>query len=229
MMPMAQIAAQGDAEWQSNREEESKPGLKARVKAVIKKKEYRAEKGDSGDSGKRRGRSAPSLLKKELAKLPAGKARFISPMKPRLLEAPPTVGDWIYELKFDGIRLIAVKNAEKVNLISRNGNELAARFPEVAGAIRSLLADRERRESLGARGRAFAAGQAKAGPEHDGHPGPAFQAPKRGYHVVEDFGRLDVSFQNSCAASTRRSFRSSYSVSRRAGAHIQPATARSSP
>ena len=135
---MAQIAAQGDAEWQSNREEESKPGLKARVKAAIKKKEYRAEKDDSGSSGKRPGRSAPLLPPKELAKLPAGKARFISPMKPRLLEKPPTAGDWIYELKFDGIRLIAVKNHDKVNLISRNGNELAARFPEVAGAIRSL-------------------------------------------------------------------------------------------
>jgi ABC-type nitrate/sulfonate/bicarbonate transport system substrate-binding protein len=35
------------------------------------------------------------------------------------------------------------------------------------------------------------------------HAPETFQAPKRGYHVVEDFGRLDVSFQNSCAASTR--------------------------
>jgi NitT/TauT family transport system substrate-binding protein len=36
------------------------------------------------------------------------------------------------------------------------------------------------------------------------HAPETFQAPKRGYHIVEDFGRLDVSFQNSCAASTRR-------------------------
>jgi NitT/TauT family transport system substrate-binding protein len=35
------------------------------------------------------------------------------------------------------------------------------------------------------------------------HAPETFQAPKRGYHIVEDFGRLDVSFQNSCAASTR--------------------------
>lgn len=35
------------------------------------------------------------------------------------------------------------------------------------------------------------------------HAPETFQAPKRGYHVVEDFGQLDVSFQNSCAASTR--------------------------
>ena len=36
------------------------------------------------------------------------------------------------------------------------------------------------------------------------HAPETFQAPKYGYHIVEDFGRLDVSFQNSCAASTRR-------------------------
>jgi NitT/TauT family transport system substrate-binding protein len=35
------------------------------------------------------------------------------------------------------------------------------------------------------------------------HAPETFQAPKYGYHIVEDFGRLDVSFQNSCAASTR--------------------------
>jgi ABC-type nitrate/sulfonate/bicarbonate transport system substrate-binding protein len=36
------------------------------------------------------------------------------------------------------------------------------------------------------------------------HAPETFQAPKYGYHIVEDFGQLDVSFQNSCAASTRR-------------------------
>jgi bifunctional non-homologous end joining protein LigD len=133
---MAQIAAQRDAEWQSNREEESKPTLKSRVKAALKKKDDRAEKGERKKAGARR--SAPSVPEKELAKLPTGKPRFIPPMKPKLLETPPTAGDWIYELKFDGIRLIAVKNGEKVNLISRNGNELAARFTKAADAIRAL-------------------------------------------------------------------------------------------
>ena len=136
---MAQIAAQKDAEWQSNREEESKPGLKSRVKAALKKKDDRREKSESKE--KRERRSAPSLPKKELAKLPAGKPRFIPPMKPKLLDAPPTAGDWMYELKFDGIRLIAVKNGEKVSLISRNENELAGRFAEVAADIRALPID----------------------------------------------------------------------------------------
>ena len=136
---MAQIAAQKDAEWQSNREEESKRGLKSRVKAALKKKDDRWEKSESKEKRERRG--APSLPKKELAKLPAGQPRFIPPMKPKLLDAPPTAGDWMYELKFDGIRLIAVKNGEKVSLISRNENELAGRFAEVAADIRALPID----------------------------------------------------------------------------------------
>lgn len=59
-------------------------------------------------------------------------------MKPRLLEEPPPAGNWVYELKFDGIRAIAVKDGAKVNLISRNGNELRTRFPEIAAAIKEM-------------------------------------------------------------------------------------------
>jgi bifunctional non-homologous end joining protein LigD len=133
---MAQIAKQRDAEWESNRPGDSKSELKTRVKAALKKKDERREKSEPRE--KRALSGAPSFPKKELAKLPAAKARFIPPMKPRLLEAPPANGDWMYELKFDGIRLIAVKNAKRVNLISRNKNELAARFPEIVEAVQAL-------------------------------------------------------------------------------------------
>ncbi len=136
---MAQIAAQRDAEWQSNREEESKPSLKSRVKAAaLKKKDDRASEREPQKKQQRRNAPIPE---KELGGLPAGKPRFIPPMRPKLLETPPTAGDWIYELKFDGIRLIAVKNGEKVNLISRNGNELAGRFREVAAEVAALRID----------------------------------------------------------------------------------------
>ena len=136
---MAQIAQQRDAEWESNRPDNSKSRLNSRIKAALKKKDDPQEK---EESKKRQGRRSPaaagSLPKEQLAKLPAGKARFIPPMKPKLLERPPTDGDWVYELKFDGIRLIAVKNGKKVNLISRNENELSGRFPEVVEAVRLL-------------------------------------------------------------------------------------------
>ena len=61
-------------------------------------------------------------------------------MKAKLVEEPPATGDWIYELKFDGIRLIGVKRDEKVSLLSRNENELTERFPEIVEAIKALPA-----------------------------------------------------------------------------------------
>ena len=69
-----------------------------------------------------------------------GVARFVEPMKPRLVEQPPPAGDWLYELKFDGIRAIAIKGGKKVNLISRNRNELRNRFPEMAEAMKDFPA-----------------------------------------------------------------------------------------
>jgi len=59
-------------------------------------------------------------------------------MKARLVDAPPTHGDWLYELKFDGIRAIAIKGGNKASLISRNGNKLDKRFPEIARAVQKL-------------------------------------------------------------------------------------------
>ena len=137
---MAQIAAQKDAEWQSNRADEKpslKTRLKSRVKAALKKKDSEKEK--SVDEKNRR-RSAASLPD-ALAKLPKAKPRFIDPMKARLVDEPPTSGDWSYELKFDGFRVCAVKNGSQINLISRNGNELRSRFPEVADALKAFPAD----------------------------------------------------------------------------------------
>src|SRR5207249_10705517 len=61
-------------------------------------------------------------------------------MKAKLVDEPPATGDWIYELKFDGIRLIGVKRDEKVSLLSRNENELTRRFPEIVEAIKTLPA-----------------------------------------------------------------------------------------
>jgi bifunctional non-homologous end joining protein LigD len=129
---MAQIAAQKDAEWQSNREEGKKPDLKSRIKAAVKKKDKRQGKSEPKQS------KATGIQEKALAKLPTAKPRFIDPMKPRLMDAPPTGGDWSYELKFDGIRACAIKKGDKVSLISRNGNKLRARYPDVAEAVENL-------------------------------------------------------------------------------------------
>ena len=147
---MKQIAQDRDAEWESNREEKDASAtskFKARIRTAIKKKEVgRNKQTDSGVGRDRRarrriipddvhGRPSGSSLPTDL---PSAKARFIEPMKARLAEDPPAVGDWIYELKFDGIRLIAVKIDKKVSLLSRNKNELAGRFPEIVEAVKDL-------------------------------------------------------------------------------------------
>jgi bifunctional non-homologous end joining protein LigD len=61
-------------------------------------------------------------------------------MKAKLVEKPPATDDWVYELKFDGIRLIAIKADKRVSLLSRNENELSGRFPEIVEAIKNLPA-----------------------------------------------------------------------------------------
>ena len=59
-------------------------------------------------------------------------------MKAKLAEKAPATGDWIYELKFDGFRAIAVKIDKKVSLFSRNEKKLDARFPEIVDAVEKL-------------------------------------------------------------------------------------------
>src|ERR1043166_1484563 len=139
---MKQIGEERDAEWESNRptEESATSKFKARIKAALKKKEIepigrarRARRAPENDSAPG-GRALPPDL-------PHAKPRFIEPMKARLVDSAPTAGDWSYELKFDGFRACAVKDGSKVNLISRNGNELRSRFPEIADAVKKLPVD----------------------------------------------------------------------------------------
>ncbi len=144
---MEQIAEARDAEWESNRQTDESPTsqFKARIKKAIKKKENDEVVGQArrlpvGKPGSRSG--SPTI-----ADLPSAKARFIEPMKAKLVDKPPATGDWIYELKFDGIRLIAVKRDEKVSLFSRNQNDLNARFPEIVEAVKNVPAREEGRKS----------------------------------------------------------------------------------
>ena len=138
---MKQIAAERDAEWESNRADDRRDTFKARIRSIVDrpKTKKKSERPVKAAESARRG-STPSVanLKRLVAKLPAAKPHFIEPMKPRLVETPSRAGDWMYELKFDGIRAIAVKNGGKVNLISRNENELRGRFPEIAEAVRKI-------------------------------------------------------------------------------------------
>jgi bifunctional non-homologous end joining protein LigD len=63
---------------------------------------------------------------------------FVEPMKAVTAAKPPDNGEWIYEVKFDGFRVLAVKNGRDVELWSRNKNRLDERFPDVVAAVAKL-------------------------------------------------------------------------------------------
>lgn len=133
---MKQIAAAQDAEWESKpRNESPTDKFRARIKAALKKKDPRQEKVGHGGAPRKKIAGRPPRLP---GSLPTGKPRFIEPMKPKLMEDPPPEGEWLYELKFDGIRALAIKNGAKLALLSRNQNELGSRFPEIVEAVKRL-------------------------------------------------------------------------------------------
>jgi ATP-dependent DNA ligase len=64
---------------------------------------------------------------------------WLVPMAARLTEERFTGPDWIFERKFDGIRLIAYKNGADVRLYSRN--RLPQQIPAIDAAIAALAPD----------------------------------------------------------------------------------------
>ncbi|MFL5619721.1 MAG: non-homologous end-joining DNA ligase [Gemmatimonadaceae bacterium] len=52
--------------------------------------------------------------------------------------ALPRDGGWTYEPKYDGMRVLADISARHVRLVTRNGKEKQAQFPEVVAALRSF-------------------------------------------------------------------------------------------
>ena len=64
----------------------------------------------------------------------------IEPCLPSPAKAPPSGPGWLHEIKHDGFRLIARRDAAGVRLITRKGNDLTYRFPFIAMAVAKLPA-----------------------------------------------------------------------------------------
>jgi bifunctional non-homologous end joining protein LigD len=73
-----------------------------------------------------------------LVDLPDAKPAFIPPMKCKLVGSLPSGGDWLYELKFDGYRALAIKTGKTVKLLSRNKKDFTSSYPEIVEAVRTL-------------------------------------------------------------------------------------------
>ncbi|MDT3238713.1 DNA ligase D [Pseudomonas syringae group genomosp. 3] len=94
------------------------------------------------------GRSAPAEPKAKAveakpARKPApkkAKAVFpdtFAPQLATLVDAPPA-GDWLYEIKFDGYRMLTRIQNDEVRLFTRNGNDWTDQLPELTKALKGL-------------------------------------------------------------------------------------------
>jgi len=85
-------------------------------------------------------RAAP--IRKELEKLKAPQravtAKDVPPMLAETREQPFSKTGWVFELKLDGYRVRAAREHGEARILSRNGNDLTALFPEIARAVAAL-------------------------------------------------------------------------------------------
>jgi len=87
--------------------------------------------GDPGDSLSRRTKTAfnlATLKGAQLAEMPSA----IEPMMAMLADRVPLGEDWLFEVKWDGVRAVAFLDNEEVRLQSRSGLRCERQYPELA-------------------------------------------------------------------------------------------------
>jgi len=96
-------------------------------------KESVAKESTAKEQEPERGRPAPAPVSKEPAR--AERTPAAPDFTPMLAGSGTTADlqglDWQFELKWDGIRALIIGDADKIRLISRNGNDMTASYPEL--------------------------------------------------------------------------------------------------
>ena len=65
----------------------------------------------------------------------------VEPMLATLVSEPFDRPGWVYEEKYDGDRVLAYKEGDRVTLLSRNAKDRSERFPRIATAVRALASE----------------------------------------------------------------------------------------
>jgi bifunctional non-homologous end joining protein LigD len=68
---------------------------------------------------------------------PAPLPHFVEPMKAQLVDSIRP-GDWIYEIKFDGYRALALRGGSETRILSRNQKDLGKKFTRIRDSIAAL-------------------------------------------------------------------------------------------
>ncbi len=116
----------------------SPPGAKARKSSdEAKAKAAPAKKAAKKAAKKPAAKDAPLPAGAVAAKLPLS----LFPQLATLVEEPPRGQGWIYEVKFDGYRVLARIDGDDVRLFTRNGNNWTSRMTALAEEVARLGID----------------------------------------------------------------------------------------
>lgn len=63
---------------------------------------------------------------------------FVRPMLATLIDKPFDSNEWVYEVKWDGFRLLAVVAKRSVALYSRNGINVTSKYPKIAQSLQKI-------------------------------------------------------------------------------------------
>lgn len=133
---LEKIAASSTNFWGSNRktkQEKTEPAPSAKTSAGRQKKNQQTVKSSKEKNNKTTGKKINANKGK---KSPFPKT--ISPMLATLVDKPFDEPGWIYEIKWDGYRAIALVNKTIVDLISRNNKSFNDKFYPVYQALKEL-------------------------------------------------------------------------------------------
>jgi bifunctional non-homologous end joining protein LigD len=65
--------------------------------------------------------------------------QHLQPQLATLVDAPPKDPDnWIYEIKFDGYRMLARVERGRIQLVTRNGNEWTRKLPQLIASLKAM-------------------------------------------------------------------------------------------
>jgi bifunctional non-homologous end joining protein LigD len=59
-----------------------------------------------------------------------------------LADRPPEGAEWVYEIKYDGVRVLAERRDGTVTLLGRSGQNVTGRYPEIVTALQTLVFER---------------------------------------------------------------------------------------
>ena len=84
----------------------------------------------------------PESVKRHAKRAKYGKRselpQFITPQLATLVSSPPRTGDWIYEVKHDGYRMLARLTKRDARLFTRSGKDWTEKLPQLARELKRL-------------------------------------------------------------------------------------------